>query len=149
MAPKRATFLISGTDEKCNETQKFIQEAGVLLTIRDISEKPLSYNELNSMIGFVDIRHFINEVSESYDKHKLGSELPDREAIIKLMAEDNSLIKLPIIITSRLMTIGCDKKRITEMLQLNSSGKDVEILRSRNSRNHLRAPRQESPSTTR
>ena len=118
MPQKRATFYSYGDDSNCTETKSFIEEAGYILNTRDISKSKLSYDELNKLIGHVSIKHFLNQLSSSYSKNKLDKELPGREEILKLMAEDYTLLRTPIIKTARLVTVGCNQKRIMEMLQI-------------------------------
>lgn len=122
MAPKRATFITNGADSICQEARKFIEDSGVLLTIRDIEKKPFSYLELKRMIGYKNLDHFLNQMAPGYSKNKIGDILDDRDEVLKAIAEDNSILRFPIIQTSRLMTIGCNKKMISEMLQISSNG---------------------------
>ena len=42
------------------------------------------------------------------------------------MAEDNDLIRKPIIVAGRLMTVGCNIDKIREMLQIKSNGAGTE-----------------------
>jgi arsenate reductase-like glutaredoxin family protein len=135
MAPKRAKFYTYGDDERCHETRKFIEEAGVILEVRDISEKPLTYDELDSLYGHCEVRHFLNPLSSAYSKNGLDRSLPERDKLLQLMADDHTLIRQPIIKCTRLMTVGCDKKKISEMLQIgqNGSGGNVESRSSRTS----------------
>ena len=126
MAPKRATFLTFGSDSVCEETKKFIEDNGVLLTIRDLSKEPLTYTELKKMIGHIKFSHFINTRTPEYDKMNLDS-IDDREQILNILAENNSLLLKPIIRTPRLTTIGCNKKKISEMLQLTGNGSDNQV----------------------
>lgn len=122
MAPKRAKFYTYGEDARTEEVRKFIQDSGILLDVRDISDRPLSRYELADLIGHLNIEHFINKASEAYFKNNLDEGRPDREKVLDLMAEDYTLIRRPIIVSSRLLTIGHDKKKISEMLQINSAG---------------------------
>ena len=55
MALKRAEYLTYGYDELCVEMRKFIENAGILLDVRDIAEKPLSEEELTRLIGHLQI----------------------------------------------------------------------------------------------
>jgi arsenate reductase-like glutaredoxin family protein len=119
MAPKRATFLCYGEDAMCAETCKFIEDAGVILEKRDIGKNPLSEDELDTLVGTLNISHFINSLSEAYSKTGWDKTPPNRQEIIEAMAKDYTLIRRPIVMVSRLVTIGADKKRIGEMLQLN------------------------------
>ncbi len=125
MAPKRATFLTYGNDERCGETCKFIEEAGVLLKVRDISKEPLNRNELSDIIGYLDISHFLNSLSPAFKKNNLDKGPVERSQALDLMASDHTLIRQPIISTIRLTMVGCDRDKITDMLQLNANGSDM------------------------
>lgn len=126
MALKRATFITYGKDEACAGTREFIEGSGVTLDIRNLDEKPFSYDELNDLIGHLSLSHFVNSGSPAYEKQKLDQEMPSREEVIKMMVEDHSLLRRPIIQTSRLLTVGCDHQKISEMLQISQNGDNSE-----------------------
>jgi arsenate reductase-like glutaredoxin family protein len=134
MAPRRAQFYSYGTDEQCDETRRFIQDAGVLLDVREIDKKPFTVRELENLIGHLNVNHFLNTLATSYTKHGMDKKLPDRDDLIKLMADDHTLIRRPIIKAARLITVGCDKKKIAQMLQFNSNGDAQEMSFSGNER---------------
>jgi len=117
MPPKRVTMYTYGDDEHCNEISKLIEDAGVLLTVRDISKNPLSVNEVTKLCGHLSFSHFLNPLAKAYQKNKLDKELPTRDEVIKMISEDHTLLKRPIVVASRLLTVGCDKSKITAMLQ--------------------------------
>ncbi|MGH8015535.1 MAG: hypothetical protein ACREBV_05045, partial [Candidatus Zixiibacteriota bacterium] len=71
MALRQAKFLSYGNDEICTEIKKFLEEAGVILEIRDIEKKPLTEDELWSIMGHLDASHFLNPASDSFEKHRL------------------------------------------------------------------------------
>jgi arsenate reductase-like glutaredoxin family protein len=119
MAVKHAKFLFYGEDEQCAEMRKLIEEAGVILDVRDIEKKPLTEDELASMLGHLEAAHFLNPASDSYEKNKLDQKIPQRHELIKMIADDYTLLRKPIIRTARLLTVGCDKQKISEMLRLN------------------------------
>jgi arsenate reductase-like glutaredoxin family protein len=118
MAAKRATFLCYGDDDICRDTQKFIRDAGVIVDARDMAKNPLSEIEIDSLIGTLNISHFVNKLSPAYEKNGWDKGLPSRTETIAGMAADHTLIRRPIVKASRLITIGADQKRIGEMLQL-------------------------------
>ncbi len=122
MASRRAQYLTYGDDGLCAETRKFIEDAGVLLDVRDISKNPLSEEELSDLIGHIPIKHFLNSLSDSYKKYRLDKHLPDREDILRLLAKDHTLLRRPIIRSARLLTIGCDKRKIADMLKIGPDG---------------------------
>ncbi len=142
MAPKMATFYSYGDDSACSEVRKFIQDAGVLLNVRDLSQSPLTEIELNRLIGHINIHHFLNPLSDTYGKHNMDDSLPPRSELLKLMAEDYTLLRRPIIKTARLMTVGCDRKKIAEILQISMNGTPIEDddARGNNRRNGDRRP---------
>ncbi len=132
MAPRRAIYMTYGNDGYCSEARKFIEDAGVLLDVRDLGEKPLTEEELSQLVGHLEITHFLNTLSESYSKYRLDKRLPERHQIIKLMAQDYTLLKRPIVRSARLVTVGCDKRKIAEMLQINPDGQLLEVNEANN-----------------
>ncbi|MEA1980282.1 MAG: ArsC/Spx/MgsR family protein [candidate division Zixibacteria bacterium] len=131
MAPRRAQFYTYGSDDSCAEVKKYIENAGILLEVRDIKEKPFSVNELASLIGYLDIKHFLNSSSQSYKKHGLDKKLPTQTELFELMVADHTLIKSPIVCSKRLVTVGCNKQRIAEMLQIGPNGEATELIEPR------------------
>ena len=123
MPPKRAAFLIWSDDEECKGIRKFLEDAGVVLDIRDLNKRPLSVDEVNKLVGFVPLEYFLNPQSGSFKKHNLDQDSLDRDKTIALIAGDPTLLRQPIIRTNRLFTVGCDRKRICEMLQISPNGK--------------------------
>jgi regulatory protein spx len=126
MAQKRATFISYGTDDRCAETRRFIENGGVELDIRDLLKRPFTDDEVAKLVGNWDLQLFLNPASESYQKLKLDETMPPRSEVMKLIAADPTLLRRPIIRNGRLMTIGCDKKRIAEMLQISMNGKGTD-----------------------
>lgn len=126
MAPRQAKFLSYGNDESCTEIKKFLEDSGIVLEVRDIEKKPLSEDELWRIMGYLDASHFLNPASDSFEKFKLAESEPSRAELIKMIAEDHTLLRRPIIRTARLLTVGCDKQKISEMLKLNGDANSKE-----------------------
>lgn len=122
MAPKRATFYTYGNDDLCAEMQQFIEDAGILLTVRDISEKPFTAPEFYELVGNLNLEHFINPVSKVHPANDNGNDAIDRRKLFEMVNDDPSVLRRPILKTSRLVTIGADKRKIAEALQVNSNG---------------------------
>jgi len=122
MAHKRATIYSYGKDEKSEEAKKFIEEGGVIVDFRDLAKQPLTLDEVEKLIGNLEIQHFINPLSESFDALNLEDRRTNRTEILKAMAADNTLLRRPIIKSARLITIGHDQRKIAEMLQIKPGG---------------------------
>ena len=142
MAQKRATFITYGTDDRCLETKRFIENAGVDLDGRHLLKKQLTEDEALRLLGNWDAHLFLNPASESFEKHRLDETMPNRFELAKLIAADPTLLRRPIIKNARLMTIGCDKRKIAEMLQISMNGKGAED--EQNGSRDQQPPRQQS-----
>ena len=133
MPLKRARFLTYDDDSQTLQAKKYIEDAGIVLDIRDIAKDPLTEEEVARLVAYYDIRHFLNPFSASYTKHNMDENLPDRDEMIKLIAEDHTLLRRPIISSGRLLTVGCHQQCIADMLQINSNGHLSETPPRRNS----------------
>jgi arsenate reductase-like glutaredoxin family protein len=123
MALKRALYITYGDEERCSDTRRFIEDAGIDLDIRDIKKNPLTEDELKRLLGWFEITHFLNPGSPSFEKNGLDKTLPDRADILRMIVEDQSLLRRPIIKAGRLLTVGCDRRKIADMLQISANGK--------------------------
>ena len=122
MALKKVKYITYDENEQCTEIRNYIENAGIVLDIRDLAKEPLTEDEIAGLISKFDISHFLNPMSKSYKSLGLDKRTPDRDEIIKGIAEDYTLLRRPIIINARLFTVGCNKKTISEMLQINRNG---------------------------
>ncbi|MCK5126922.1 MAG: hypothetical protein KAR42_11760 [candidate division Zixibacteria bacterium] len=119
---KRAHVYCNMEDSVCKETKVFLEENGVLVTERDISKQPLTKRELNRVLGFHNPKHYLNSACPAFKKNKLDEKIPPREELLKLIAENPELLRQPIIMCGRLMTIGTGKKQLIDMFQIAVSG---------------------------
>ena len=108
-------------DSSCKEVKDFLEQHELRLNVHDIEKEPLNLDEITRLMRHFSLKHFINTESKAYAKNKLGESLPPREEVYKMMAEDNDLIRKPIIVAGRLMVIGPNIAKIREMLQIKSS----------------------------
>lgn len=121
---KRVDIYTYPNEGACEDVRQFLETLDLDLRVRDLTKHPLTYDEITRIVRHIDIKHFLNAASKMYKKHQMERELPDRKQLIALMAEDNELIRKPIIISGRLMTVGCNRQKIMEMLQIKSNGSE-------------------------
>ena len=76
---------------------------------RDIGKKPLSVEELRSLIGDRDYRLFLNSRNELYRKMDMKANPPTKEEALKLMAKEPNLIKRPIAQAGSRIYLGFDE----------------------------------------
>jgi arsenate reductase-like glutaredoxin family protein len=125
MAQRRATFLTYGNDDRSNELRTFIEEAGIILSVRDLKTQPMSVRELTKLLGHLPLMNFLNMGSPAFHSNGLEDTLPPRENVMRMIAEDQSLLRTPIVTTSRLLTVGYDKKKVSEMLQIGQDAAQI------------------------
>ncbi|MEW5925184.1 MAG: ArsC/Spx/MgsR family protein [Candidatus Zixiibacteriota bacterium] len=114
-------FLVPN-DPGCSEVVNFLEEQEFRVKVRDLSREPLRLNEITRLMRHFNLRHFLNSEAKGFTKHHLNNTLPPRDELFQLMAEDNELIKKPIVVAGRLMVVGPNIPKIREMLQIKSNG---------------------------
>jgi arsenate reductase-like glutaredoxin family protein len=125
---KRAQFYYRNPCSVCEEAKSFLEAHGVAVTVRDLNEKPLRRDELTSLLGYLDPRHYLDMTSAAYRKNKLDKQMPARTELLALIETNPELLRHPIIVTGRLVTIGSNQQQLVEMFQIsisdNGSGKN-------------------------
>jgi len=116
-------YMVPG-DPGCKEIQEFLEQQDIMLNIRDVSKRPLNFSELSRLIRHLNLKHFLNTSSKTYSKKMLDKELPERRKVIEMLADDNDLLRKPIIVAGRLMVVGPNRFKVVEMLQLKRDGDD-------------------------
>jgi len=125
MPQKAVTYIGFGDDVQCTEVRKFIEDAGIHLSFRDLAKTPLSVRELDLLFGHNPITYFVNPAAKEYKKLGLDKQLPERQEMLEILADNPGLLRYPIIKSSRLLTVGCNKEKISEMLQIGRNGNQV------------------------
>ena len=122
MPQKSATYFGFGEEDQCADVRKLIEDAGVHLSHRDMAKDPLSPRELVLLFGHNPLSYFINQASKEYTELGLDKRQPDRREMLEILAENPGLLRRPIIQAARLVTVGCNKEKISEMLQIGRNG---------------------------
>lgn len=133
---KRAQMYCRKSNSSCEEAISFLEENGVLVSIRDMDKNPLTRKELHRILGYQNPKYYLDKTSPIYNKKKLDSRMPSREELLDMIVEHPELLRYPIIQSGRLMTIGVGKKQMVEMFQIassdNGSGKSKKAHGARN-----------------
>lgn len=117
---KKVTLYIDPKDQYCTEIEKFLKSFDLDLKIHDVRSKPLNARQLSKLLGYGDLGHFLKSNGKSGKSKDFDMSIANRDQILELIAEDNDLLQKPIIVSGRLMTFGCDRRTIMNMLQLTS-----------------------------
>ena len=116
---KRVTLYSNPDDIACRKVEKFLSEQDVILNVHDIKTRPLDVKQISKLLRNFDLKHFYNSNGNSKGRKKKTTETEplDRQTIFEKMAEDNTLLRLPLTLAGRLLTVGNNTERIGIMLQ--------------------------------
>jgi regulatory protein spx len=123
---KRAQFYLRKPCPTAEEAKSFLEEHGVVVNERDLTARPLTRRELVTLLGYQDPRHYVDPTSPSFKKMKLDKGLPSREEMLNMIVENPDLLRNPIILAGRLMTIGTRRQQLIDMFQITVSGNGSE-----------------------
>lgn len=104
-----------------DETKSFLEENGVVVIERDISKKPLTKRELGAILGYLNPKHYLDTASSVFRKKKLDETIPERNELLELIIEHPDLLRNPIVLSGRLVTIGSNRKQLIDMFQIKVS----------------------------
>lgn len=113
---KKVDIYFDPDDTNSRTCIQFFESLDIVLKTYDVKNKPLGAEQIKRLVCHYDLAHFLNPESKSYKKHKLDPTALDRKEIVSLIEQDNLILRLPIIVIGRLLTIGFNEKRIAEML---------------------------------
>lgn len=84
---------------------------------RDLKNEKLSEKEIETLIGSDDIKFFVNTKSKIYKEKNLKEKLPPRKELIKMMAEEPTLIKRPLLLKGKTKVTGFNEDTYKEILK--------------------------------
>lgn len=119
---KRAQFYFRQKCPTCEEAKAFLAENGVMVTERDIVKQPLRRDELRNVLGYHNPKYYLDTTSATYRKNRLDEKMPPLNDLLDMIIESPELLRHPIIVSGRLMTIGSGRQQLVDMFQINSSG---------------------------
>ncbi len=143
---KKVDLYTDFTNPDCKDINEFLQGLEIILNIHDIKKNPLKKEKIAELLRHFNLDHFINKHSGAFKKFKLDKGMPSRDEVYDMIAEDNDLMRWPVIVAGRLMTVGCNIDKVKEMLQISSNGSgdgedDSSYNRRDNNRGHKNSRR--------
>lgn len=92
----------------CSKAKTLLAELGLEATIRDYWKQPLAVAELESLLPD-DPTPFLGNKSPKFRELGLKDRRLDKAEAIALIVEDNNLLKRPILVHDKGVTIGFDE----------------------------------------
>lgn len=119
---KRAQLYYRTPCPGADEAKNFLEENGVIVVERDIAKKPLTRKELSVILGYLDPKHYLDPTVAAFKKKRLDKLIPTRPELLDIIVENPELLRNPIILSGRLMTIGNNRQQLIQMFQITVSG---------------------------
>ena len=89
---------------------------GAELDLVDLN-KGLSVEELDELIGKRDYRLFLDSRNELFRERGMQQNPPPRAEALRLMSENPNLIKRPVVVKGKTITLGFDEAALNEILK--------------------------------
>jgi arsenate reductase-like glutaredoxin family protein len=115
---RRVTVYADLGDPFCGEIIRLLEGAGLDLHIHDVSKEPLSYLQVSDLVKHYDLDRFLDSSSKPYKRNKLAESAISREDVLKIIADDNTILRMPIVVSGGKISVGFDPRQIMEMLQI-------------------------------
>jgi len=75
----------------------------------------LSAAELDTLIGDRDYKLFLNSRNEIYRQRDMKNNPPSRAEVIRMMAAEPNLIRRPLVIRGKKISLGFDENSLREI----------------------------------
>jgi len=118
---KRAQFYYRNSSPGAEDAKRFLEDHGVVVSARDILKQPLTKRELTLILGYHDPKHYLDITSPAFRRKKLDKSMPPRGELLEMILEHPELLRSPVVLSGRLMTIGFNRQQLIEMFQLTVS----------------------------
>lgn len=77
----------------------------------------MSAEELDTLIGDRDYKLFLNSRNEIYRQRDMKNNPPSRTEAIRMMAAEPNLIRRPVVIRGRKISLGFDEATLREIVK--------------------------------
>jgi Spx/MgsR family transcriptional regulator len=112
---KSAQFLQKPSCTTCRKARAYMENRGFALHFRNLDKERLSSEELEKLIGDRDHREFLNTRNELYRQKNMKQNPPTRAEAIRMMVDEPSLIRRPVIVAGGRIVLGFDQEKIDNL----------------------------------
>ena len=107
--------------KNCNtiqKTLKWLDEKGVEFNFRDVKKDPLSDEELHDIVKKLSLETVINKRGTKWRSLGVSDKNFSDQELFDLLAENQTMIKRPVIYRDESVMIGFDEEALSAFLEL-------------------------------
>ncbi|MCA9537422.1 MAG: hypothetical protein KC620_00960 [Myxococcales bacterium] len=102
--------------DTCRRYKKQLDAWGVRYTEREMNAAPLDAAEIRALIGARPVKDFLNPRNVRYRELGLKDEVPDADRAAALIAEENNLLRRPVLQVDDVILTGNDLPAAARLL---------------------------------
>ena len=119
MVPASTPLLLwKKTCDTCRRFKAELEAAGARFDDREINARPLTAAEVESLIGDRPVKDFLNPRNELYRERALGKNPPTKGEAVALIADQNNLLRRPVLVVGDTVLAGNDLPGARRLLGL-------------------------------
>lgn len=106
--------------KNCNtiqKTLKWLDEKGIGYKFRDVKKDPLSDEELHDLVSKLSLETVINKRGTKWKSLDVSDKQLSDQELFDLLAENQTMIKRPVIYRDDAVMIGFDEESLDSFLQ--------------------------------
>lgn len=116
--PARPFLYWKKSCDTCRRFKAALEAAGAAFDDREINAAPLTAAEVAALIGDRPVKDFLNTRNELYRERGMAKSPPDRATAIALIAEQNNLLRRPVLVVGDTVLTGNDLPGALRLLGL-------------------------------
>ncbi len=106
--------------DKIRKTKKWLSENDIDFEFIDVKKEPLTLDELKELEHKVGLDVLVNKRGTTYRNLGLKDKDLSDEEMLKLLVENQSMIKRPVLIENEAVLVGYDEEAFNNFLGLGS-----------------------------
>lgn len=107
--------------KNCNtiqKTLKWLEEKNIKFIFRDVKKDPLSDEELHDIVRKLSLETVINKRGTKWRSLGVSDKNLNDQDLFNLLAENQTMIKRPVILLDESVLIGFDEEALSAFLEL-------------------------------
>ncbi|HBZ38315.1 MAG TPA: hypothetical protein DF712_08540 [Balneola sp.] len=106
------------------KTKKWLTENEIEFEFIDLKKEPLTIDEINELEFKVGLDVLVNKRGTTYRKLELKEKDLSKEEIIKTLAENQSMIKRPVLVLDEAVLVGYDEEAFQNFIGIEDSNEE-------------------------